>query len=82
MFDPDSYWCVATAGIGTLIVSCLLLLWTRPFVVLQKNEDGTVEQGRICFTRLIVVSLVVTAGVVGTSIYFKWHRGQSRVSLE
>lgn len=82
MVDPDSYWSVATAGVGTLIISCLLLLWARPFVVLQKNEDGTVEQGKICFTRLIVTSLVVTTGVVGVSIYLKWRRGQSRISLD
>ena len=82
MIDPDSYWSVATAGIITLIISCLLLLWARPYVVLQQNEDGTVEQEKVCFTRLIVTSLVIAGTVTGVSIYLKWRRGRSMISID
>lgn len=80
MIDPDSYWSVATAGVATLIATCLLLLWARPFLVLQKNEDGTVEQGRVCVTRLLVTSAVVATGVTGLCVYLKWRRGQAKLS--
>jgi hypothetical protein len=79
MIDPDSYWSVATAGVATLIATCLLLLWTRPFIVLQKNEDGTVD-GHVCVTRLLVTSAVVAAGVAGVCVYLKWRRGQAKLT--
>ena len=80
MIDPDSYWSVATAGVATLIATCLLLLSTRPFIVLQKNEDGTVEQGRVCVTRLLVTSVIAAAIVTGVCVYLKWRRGQAKLS--
>lgn len=80
MIDPDSYWSVATAGVATLIATCLLLLWTRPFIVLQKNEDGTVEQGRVCVTRLLVTSAIAAAIVTSVCVYLKWRRGQAKLS--
>ena len=76
MVDPGSYWSVATAGCATLLLSCLLLLWARPSVVLQKNTDGSVEQSRICITRLFATSAFLAAVVVGIALYIKWRRGK------
>jgi hypothetical protein len=79
MVDPGSYWSVVTAGCATLLLSCLLLLWARPSVVLQKNTDGSVEQSRICITRLFATSAFLAAVVVGIALYIKWRRGKHDV---
>ena len=76
MVDPDSYWSVVTAGCVALLLSCLLLLWARPSVVLKKNTDGSVEQTRICVTRLFATSTFLALLVVGIALYFKWRRGR------
>ena len=77
MVDPDSYWSVVTAGGAALVAACVLLLWIRPTFVLQKNEDGRVEHGRICMTRLFIFSALIAAAVVGITLYIKWHRSRT-----
>ena len=78
MVNPDSYWSVVTAGAAALIAACVLLLWIRPNFVLQKNEDGAIEHGRISVTRLFVFSALIAAAVVGLTLYIKWHRGRNQ----
>jgi len=75
MINPDSYWSVVTAGAVALLCSCLLLLWARPSVVLQKNTDGSVERSQLSLTRLFATSVFLAAVVVGLALYFKWRRG-------
>jgi hypothetical protein len=80
MVDPDSYWSVVTAGCVTLLLSCLLLVWARPSVVLQKNPDGSVEQSRVSITRLFATAAFLTLVVVGIALYVKWRRGKPDIS--
>ena len=77
MVDSDSYWSVATAGVVTLVVTCLVLLWAKPVIVLKTSEDGSIEQGRISVSKLFTWSALAAMLVVGVALYVKWRRNNA-----
>lgn len=74
MIDRDSYWSIVTAGVLTLVATCLVLLWAKPVIVLKTAEDGSVEQGRISVAKLFTWSAFAAILVAGIAFYVKWHR--------
>lgn len=82
--DPESYWSVAAAALLTLVLSCAVLVYYRPELVLQRDADGSV-QGLGGETRLSVPKLLGCAAgaavlVAAVCVAVKYYRSRPKSS--
>lgn len=76
--DADSYWSIATASVVGLILASIILLYTRPVLVLQKDEEGNIYgpggETKISFVKVLVSALVVAGIIGGAGVFVKSRR--------
>jgi hypothetical protein len=82
--DPESYWSVAAAALLTLVLTCVVLVYYRPELVLQRDADGNVQglggETRLSVPRLIGCAAGAAVLVAGVCLAVKYYRSRPKSS--
>ena len=82
--DPESYWSIAAAALLALVLSCVVLVYYRPELVLQRDADGNVQglggETRLSVPKLIGCAAGAAALVAGVCLAIKFYRSRPKSS--
>jgi hypothetical protein len=72
--DPTSGWSVAAAGGGTFVLSCAILLYMRPKLLMKKAVDG--QPPRLSLPKLLAAAASLSV-LVALLCFFLVYRAQN-----